>query len=222
MSGYTVVDPPSVVSTHLTEIIKRHAHELLGREETKQLIDHLKESYPALVEEVTPNILSIGEIQKVLTKLLKENISIRNLPVIFETLADYGPMSKDIDLITEYVRQALARQISKQMTVPGEPLYVITLGGKVEKQIADSVQQTEHGNFVALDPNDSQRILEAASGETERLQQMGQAPVILCSPAVRMYVRQLLERYLPHVQILSYNELEAEVEVQSVGVVNSE
>ncbi|WP_017727328.1 flagellar biosynthesis protein FlhA [Halalkalibacterium ligniniphilum] len=220
LSGYTVVDPPSVVSTHLTEVIKRHAHELLGRQETKQLVDHLKESYPALVEEVTPNTLSIGEIQKVLTKLLKEGISIRNLPVIFETLADYGQMTKDMDLVTEYVRQALSRQISKQFISPGEPLYVITLAGAVEKAIADGVQQTEHGNFVSMDPNMSQKILEAAASETDRLAQMGQVPIILCSPAVRMYVRQLFERYLAHVPILSYNELEPDVEVQSVGVVN--
>ncbi|MCL7746484.1 flagellar biosynthesis protein FlhA [Halalkalibacter alkaliphilus] len=222
LSGYTVVDPPSVVSTHLTEVIKRHAHELLGRQETKQLVDHLKETYPALVEEVTPNSLSTGEVQKVLTNLLKENVSIRNLPIIFETLADYGHMTKDMDLVTEYVRQSLSRQISKQMTTPGEPLYVITLSGQVEKKVADSVQQTEHGNFISMDPNISQAILEAAASETDRLSQMGQQAVILCSPAVRMYVRQLLERYLPHVPILSYNELEANVEVQSVGVVNIE
>ncbi len=222
LSGYTVVDPPSVVSTHLTEVIKRHAYELLGRQETKQLVDHLKESYPTLVEEVTPGTLSIGEIQKVLRNLLKENISIRNLPVIFETLADYGQMTKDMDLITEYVRQALARQISRELTTEGEPLYVITLSGRVEKQVADSVQQTEHGNFISMDPSVSQKILESAATETDRLQQMGQVPVILCSPAVRMYVRQLLERYLPHIPVLSYNELEADVEVQSVGVVSVE
>jgi flagellar biosynthesis protein FlhA len=222
LSGYTVVDPPSVVSTHLTEVIKRHAHELLGRQETKQLVDHLKETYPALVEEVTPNTLATGEIQKVLTNLLKENVSIRNLPVIFETLADYGHMTKDMDLVTEYVRQSLSRQISKQMVTRGEPLYVITLSGQVEKKVADAVQQTERGNFISMDPKDSQAILESAATETDRLSQMGQQPLILCSPAVRMYVRQLLERYLRHVPVLSYNELEADVEVQSVGVVNVE
>ncbi|TES56893.1 flagellar biosynthesis protein FlhA [Halalkalibacterium halodurans] len=205
LSGYTVVDPPSVVSTHLTEVIKRHAHELIGRQETKQLVDHLKEAYPALVEEVT-NTLSIGEIQKVLTNLLKEHISIRNLPTIFETIADYGQMTKDMDLLTEYVRQSLSRQISKQFAQQGEPLYVVTLSGMVEKMIADGVQQTEHGNFVSIDPDQSQKIIEAAAQEADRLSQMGQPPVILCSPAVRMYVRQLLERYLPQVPILSYNE----------------
>lgn len=220
LSGYTVVDPPSVVSTHLTEIIKRHAHELLGRQETKQLIDHLKEAYPTLVEDVTPNPLSVGEIQKVLANLLKEKVSIRNLPIIFETLADYGQMTKDTDLITEYARQSLSRQISKQYAPSGEPLYVITVSGAVEKMVAEAVQQTEHGNFLTLDPNNSQAIIEAINYEVERVSEMGQMPIVLCSPAVRMYVRQLIERYLPQIPVLSYNELEPTIEVQSVGVVN--
>ncbi|MCM2604599.1 flagellar biosynthesis protein FlhA [Rossellomorea marisflavi] len=218
--GYTVVDPPSVVSTHLTEIIKTHAHDLLGRQETKQLIDHLKESYPILVEEVTPNPLSIGEIQKVLAKLLKEHVSIRNLPVIFETLADYGKMSSDTDLLAEYVRQALARQITSQYAGDEAMLKVVTVSGKVEKKIADSIQQTEHGNFLSLDPGDSQEILESVASQVEQVSLMEESPVILCSPAVRMYIRQMTERYFPQVPILSYNELEANVEVQSLGVVN--
>ncbi|MEN0643818.1 flagellar biosynthesis protein FlhA [Alkalicoccobacillus gibsonii] len=222
MSGYTVVDPPSVVSTHLTEIIKRHAHELLGRQETRQLIDHLKETYPVLVEETTPSLLSIGDIQRVLTNLLKEHVSIRNLPMIFETLADYGQMTKDMDLLTEYVRQSLSRQISTQVSTKNEPLYVVTLSGAVEKLVADSVQQTEHGSFLSMDPAHSQKILDSAVEETNRLSQMGQSAILLCSPAVRMYVRQLLERYLPNVPVLSYNELEVDIEVQSVGVVKAE
>lgn len=220
LSGYTVVDPPSVVSTHLTEVIKRHAHELLGRQETKQLIDHLKESYPTLVEDVTPNPLTIGEVQKVLANLLKEKISIRNLPTIFETLADYGQMTKDTDLITEYVRQSLSRQITKQYTSGGDPLYVITMSGSVEKVVAEAIQQTEHGNFLSLDPNSSQQIVDNILYEIERMNEMGQMPILLCSPAVRMYIRHLIERYLPHVPVLSYNELEPTIEVQSVGVVN--
>jgi flagellar biosynthesis protein FlhA len=219
-SGYTVVDPPSVVSTHLTEIIKKHAHELIGRQETKQLVDHLKETYPAIVEEVTPDALTIGEIQKVLSKLLKEHISIRNLAVIFETLADFAKMTKDTDLLTEYVRQGLSRQISKSYSSENEPLHVITLGGSVEKKIADSVQQTEHGNYLSLDPNDSQSIFDSITRELETSRNFDQSAVILCSPAVRMYVRQLIERYLPDVAVLSYNELEPELEVKSVGVVN--
>ncbi|MGM7635825.1 flagellar biosynthesis protein FlhA [Bacillus sp. Hm123] len=218
--GYTVVDPPSVVSTHLTEVIKANAHELLGRQETQQLIEHLKEAYPILVEEVTPNPLSVGEVQKVLAKLLKENISIRNLPIIFETLADFGKMSSDTDLLTEYVRQALSRQITRQYLEDNDSLKVITLSGGIEKLIADSVQQTEHGNFLSLDPMDSQRILEAMATQVEQITFMQQTPIILCSPAIRMYMKQLSERYFPQLPILSYNELEPSVEVQSVGVVS--
>jgi flagellar biosynthesis protein FlhA len=220
MLGYTVVDPPSVVSTHITEVLKAHAHELLGRQETKQLIDHLKESYPVLVDEVTPNPLSIGEVQKVLAKLLKEKVSIRNLPLIFETLADFARVTTDTDILTEYVRQALARQITNQYVIPGEPLKVITLSGKVEKTIADAVQQTEYGSYLSLDPERSQSIIEAIAAQLEQHPFANQTPILLCSPAVRMYVRQLTERYFPNLPILSYNELEANVEVQSVGMVD--
>lgn len=218
--GYTVVDPPSVVSTHITEVIKSNAHELLGRQETKQLIDHIKESYPILVEEVTPNPLSVGEVQKVLAKLLRENVSIRNLPIIFETLADFGKVTSDTDVLAEYTRQALARQITNQYSSNGQTLKVVTVSGKIEKIIADGVQQTEHGNYLSIDPTLSQTILESIAGQVEQLSLMEQTPIVLCSPAVRMYVRQLTERYFPQIPILSYNELEANVEVQSVGVVN--
>ncbi|WP_077617831.1 flagellar biosynthesis protein FlhA [Bacillus sinesaloumensis] len=220
MQGYTVVDPPSVVSTHITEVIRRNAHDLLGRQETKQLIDHLKESYPILVEEVTPTPLSVGDIQKVLAKLLKENVSIRNLPIIFETLADFGRMTTDTDLLAEYVRQSLARQITNQFIVPGETMKVVTLSGKVEKAVADGVQQTEHGNYLSIEPQISQSIIESIAKQIENVSIQEQSPILLCSPAVRMYVRQLIERYFPQVPVLSYNELEANVEVQSVGVVN--
>lgn len=220
MYGYTVVDPPSVVSTHLTEIIRANAHELLGRQETKQLIDHLRESHPILVEELTPTPLSTGEIQKVLGKLLRENVSVRNLPIIFETLADYAKLTSDTDILTEYVRQSLARQITAQYVGDSSILKVITVSGKVEKMIADSIQQTDHGNYLAMDPQDSQTVLETIAAEVERVSFMEQSAIILCSPAVRMYLRQLTERYFPQIPVLSYNELDASVEIQSVGVVN--
>lgn len=220
MYGYTVVDPPSVVSTHLTEIIRANAHELLGRQETKQLIDHLRESHPILVEELTPAPLSTGEIQKVLGKLLRENVSVRNLPIIFETLADYAKLTSDTDILAEYVRQALARQITAQYVGDSSVLKVITVSGKVEKMIADSIQQTDHGNYLAMDPQDSQTVLETIAAEVERVSFMEQSAIILCSPAVRMYLRQLTERYFPQIPVLSYNELDASVEIQSVGVVN--
>ncbi|MFZ0371296.1 MAG: flagellar biosynthesis protein FlhA [Halobacillus sp.] len=220
LSGYTVVDPPSVVSTHITEVIKQHAHSLLGRQETQQLIDHLKESYPILVAEVTPEPLSVGDVQKVLAKLLRENVSINNLPVIFETLADFGRMTTDTDLLAEYARQSLAAQLTRQYMKEDQSVKVITVSGKVEKIIADNIQQTEHGSYLALDPESQQSIISAVAAQVEQISLQEETAVLLCSPAVRMYIKQLLERFLPQVVVLSYNELEPTVEVQSVGVVN--
>lgn len=220
MYGYTVVDPPSVVSTHLTEIIRANAADLLGRQETKQLIDHLRETHGILVDELTPSPLAVGDIQKVLGRLLQENVSVRNLPVIFETLADYSKLTSDTDILTEYVRQALARQITAQHTNGQTTLKVITISGRIEKMLADSIQQTEHGNYLAMDPEESQNILEAIAKEVERVSFMEQSSILLSSPAVRMYLRQLTERYFPQIPVLSYNELDAAIEIQSVGMVN--
>ncbi|MFC7061194.1 flagellar biosynthesis protein FlhA [Halobacillus seohaensis] len=220
LSGYTVVDPPSVVSTHITEVIKKNAYQLLGRQETQQLIDHLKESYPILVDEVTPEPLSIGDVQKVLAKLLKENVSVKNLPVIFETLADFGKMTNDTDLLAEYARQALASQITNQYQNEGQSLRVITVSGKIEKLIADHVQQTEHGSYLSLDPDSQQSIIKAVSEQVDQVSLQEEMAILLCSPAVRMYVKQLLDRFFPQVVVLSYNELDPNAEVESVGVVN--
>lgn len=220
MLGYTVVDPPSVVSTHLTEELKRNAHVLLGRQETKELIDHLKEDYSILVEEVTPDPLSIGDVQKVLAKLLKENISIRNLPVIFETLADFGKMTNDTDLLAEYVRQALSKQITKQFVGDRDTLHVITLSSEIENTIMNNIQQTEHGNYLALDPQMQEKIVQNIYNKIEKVSFEYDHIVILCSPTIRMYVKQLIERTLPQIAVLSYNELEPNVQVQSVGVVD--
>lgn len=218
-AGYTVVDPPSVVATHLTEVLKQHAHELLGRQETKALLDAVKEHAPALVEELVPNVLSVGDIQRVLVKLLRERVSIRNLVTILETLADYGRYTKDPDILTEHVRQALARQITRQYVQPGEPLYVATLDPETEKRIADSAQQTEHGSYVVLDPEVAQRFYRSVNEAVSQLLQSGRQPILLTAPGVRPYVRQLVERVLPDVPVLSYAELEPNVEVRSVGVV---
>ncbi|MEW9667651.1 flagellar biosynthesis protein FlhA [Ammoniphilus sp. 3BR4] len=220
LAGYTVVDPPSVVATHLSEVIKKYAHELLSRQDTKSLVDNLKEQAPALVEEVLPSIMTIGDIQKVLQKLLKEKISIRNLHAIMEALADYGQYTKDPDLLTEYVRQSLSRQITLQYAEPGQTLHVITAGPGLEKTISECVQQTEQGSYLAVDPDLSQRIYQILSEQVQRLMNMGHQPILLTSPAIRMYTRQLLERMFPDLPVLSYSEIEADIEVQSLGVVN--
>ncbi|MFB6363981.1 flagellar biosynthesis protein FlhA [Paenibacillus elgii] len=220
LSGYTVVDPPSVVATHLTEIIKKHAHELLGRQETKALIENVKEHHPALVDDLIPNVLSIGDVQKVLVKLLREKISVRDLVTILETLADYGTYTKDPEVLTEYVRQGLSRQITQQYMTGGESLKVITVGPTLEKKIAESVQQSDQGSYLALDPTSSQVIYQKVTDQVTKLLQAGQQPIVLTSPTIRMYLRQLLERTMQDIPVLSYSELEPSVEIQSMGVVN--
>nr|WP_134686213.1 flagellar biosynthesis protein FlhA [Brevibacillus migulae] len=220
LSSYTVVDPPSVVATHLTEIIKRHAHELLGRQETRALIDNIRETMPVLVDELIPGLLSIGDVQKVLQKLLKEKISIRNLSMILEALADQAVYTKDTDVLTEYARQALSRQITLQFSEQGQPLRVITAGPGLEKAISERVEQTEQGTYLAIDPETSQQIYENLTEQVNRMVNAGQQPIILASPAIRMYMRQLMERMMPDIPVISYSELEPHVEVQSVGMVN--
>ncbi|WP_025691008.1 flagellar biosynthesis protein FlhA [Paenibacillus zanthoxyli] len=220
LAGYTVVDPPSVVATHLTELIKRYGHELIGRQETKMLVDNIRENYPVLVDELIPSVLTVGDLQKVLAKLLREKISIRDLVTIFETLADYGTYTKDPDVLTEYVRQSLSRQITQQFSQSGETLKVITVGPTLEKKIAESVQQSEHGSYLALDPVSTQTVYQRLMEQINRLLQSGQQPIVLTSPTIRMYLRQVIERTMQDIPVLSYSELEPNIEIQSVGVVN--
>jgi flagellar biosynthesis protein FlhA len=220
MAGFTVVDPPSVVATHLTEIIKHHAYELLGRQETQAMINFVKEQHAALVEELTPQKLSVGEIQKVLSKLLKEKVSIRNLAQIFETLADHAVYTKDADLLAEYVRQSLARQITRQYVREDNELQVITVGPGLEKVLKEHIQETEQGSYLALDPMTTQTVFQNIQKEIGRVSAMGIQAVFLTAPSVRMFLRQLVERVAPQAAVLSYNELESDVAIQSVGVVN--
>ncbi len=208
------------MSTHITEIIKKYASQLLGREETKQLIEHLKGTHPTLVEEVTPEPLSTGDVQKVLAKLLSEQVSIKNLPIIFETLADFGKMTTDTDLLAEYCRQSLSLQITKQYMDEQGIINVITISPNIEKLIAEHIHKTDHGNFLNLDPENQQKIIEAINQERNKAFIQDGTAIVLCSPAVRMYIKQLISRHLPDVVVLSYNELEPDVDVESSGVVN--
>jgi len=219
MMGYTVVDPPSIIATHLTEIIKAHAGELLGRQEVQKLLDNLKESYPALVDEVLPKTLSLGEIHKVLVNLLKENISIRDLVTIMETLADYGTMTKDPDILTEYVRQSLSRYITKRF-INGKKAKFITLSQELEQTIIDSVKQTDYGTYISLDPAITQAIAKSLMKEIQKFISIGEQPMVLTSPSVRMYFKRIAEGISPGIIVLSYNEIDPSVEVQSIGMVN--
>ncbi len=217
--GYTVVDPSSVISTHLTEIIKQHAHELLGRQEVKTLIDNVAENNSTLVEELVPKVLSVGEIQKVLGNLLKEGISIRDIVTVLETLADYALITRDIDMLTEYVRQSLFRSITKQF-INAKKAKVITLDPSIEQKIMESIQQTEHGSYLNLDPTSTQSILNKLAEQIQKLISVGEQPIILTAPIVRLYFKRLSEQLTPDLVVLSYNEIDPKVEVQSVGVVN--
>jgi len=216
--GYTVVDPPSVIATHLTEIIKRNSYELLGRQDVKILIDNVKEEHPAVVDEVVPKILSVGEVQKVLVNLLKEQISIRDMVTILETLADYSPITRDPDMLTEYVRQRLSRNITNKY-VEGSNLKVITLDGNLEQLIMNSINQTETGSYLSLEPDKIQRILNSMIQNIEKLTSIGEQPVVLTAPIVRIYFKRLTEQITKDLVVLSYNEIDSSVEVQSLGMV---
>jgi flagellar biosynthesis protein FlhA len=216
--GYTVVDPSSIISTHLTEIIKKYAYELLGRQEVKTLIDNVKESQSALVDELVPKLMSYGEIQKVLSNLLREKVSIRDLVTILETLADYCLITKDANMLSEYVRQALGRTITKQY-IPDKGAKVVMLEPDVEKLIMESIKQSEHGSYLSLEPSVTQVILNNLSIEIQKLVSIGEQPIVITAPIVRYYFKSLTEQIIPDLIVLSYNELDSDVDIQSIGTV---
>ncbi len=219
--GYTVVDPPSIIATHLTEIIRQYISELLTRQDVQNLVNNLKESNPSLVEELVPKLLGLGEIQKVLQNLLREGISIRDLLTIMETLADYAPSTRDTDILTEYVRQSLKRAISTKYFPAHETTNVVTLDPKVEQEIMNSVKQTESGAFLNLDPSRSKAIIDSVGREIQKLENLGKNPIIITSPIVRTYFKRLTEDYYRDLVVVSYNEVESNVELQSVGMVTA-
>ncbi len=222
LKGCTVVDVATVLITHITEVIRSHAFELLGRQEVKEMVEMVRESRPAVVEELIPDLMGIGEVQKILQNLLRENIPLQDLPTILETLADYAITTKDADVLTEYVRQSLARTISGQHSENGRKLQVITLDPALEKRVADSLQQTVHGTFPVMEPEVSQRILQGTANLVEKLRGKGISPVVLTSPRIRMPFRRLMERYLPDLPVLSLSEILPQVDVQSVGVLKED
>jgi len=219
--GYTVVDPPSIIATHLTEIIRQHIAELLSRQDVQNLVNNLKESHPSLVDELVPKLLGLGEIQKVLQNLLKEGISIRDLLSILETLADYAPTTRDTDILTEYVRQSLKRAISVKYFTSHETTSVVTLDPKIEQDIMGSVKQTETGAYINLDPAKTKSIINSVGNEVQKLENLGKNPIVITSPIVRMYFKRLTEDYYRDLIVVSYNEIESNVELQSVGMVTA-
>ena len=217
--GYTVVDPPSIIATHLTEVIRQHIAELLTRQDVQNLINNIKDNNTTLIDELVPKLMGVGEIQKVLQNLLEEGISIRDLVTIFETLADHAAVTRDPDILTEYVRQALKRAISSKYFPVGEVTNVVTVDPSIEQEIMNSVKNTEQGSYLSLDPERSKKIIESLGNELKKLEDMGKNPIVITSPIVRMYFRNLAKDYYKDIIVISYNEVESNVELQSVGMV---
>ncbi len=217
--GYTVVDPPSIIATHLTEVIKSHLAELLTRQDVQGLVNNVKENHPTLIEELIPKLLNIGEVQKVLQNLLSEEISIRDLVTIFETLADHAAVTRDTDVLTEYVRQSLKRAISNKYFPSNETTSVVTLDPKAEQEIMNSVKQTEQGAYLTLTPEKTRSIMKSVEEQVGKLESLGKNPIVITSPIVRAYFKRLTQDYFKDLVVVSYSEVESNVELQSVGMV---
>ncbi len=219
--GYTVVDPPSIIATHLTEIIRQYISELLTRQDVQNLVNNLKETNPSLVEELVPKQLGLGEIQKVLQNLLKEGISIRDLLTIFETLEDYDSPTRDTNILTPNLRQSLKRAISSKFFPANEKTSDVSLDPKLEQEIKACVKQTETGAYLTLDPEKTKAIMKSVGTETAKLENLGKNPIVITSPIVRMYFKRLTEEYYKDLIVVSYNEIESNIELQSVGMVTA-
>jgi flagellar biosynthesis protein FlhA len=218
-AGYTTVDLSTVVATHLSELFKKHADELLSRQTIQHLLDSLTEAQPRLVEELTPGLLSLGVIQKVLQNLIRERVPIRDLQTICETLADQAFITKDPDILTEYVRQALARTITKVYETEEGVLNVLTIQPELEEKVSRGIQKSDQGSYLALEPGFLQRFVQVANNEVKRILNLGHHPVILSNPLIRRHIRRLLERFMPEVVVIAHNELSSPLEIKSVGII---
>jgi flagellar biosynthesis protein FlhA len=217
--GFVVVDPATVVTTHLTELVKSHADELLGRQEVQSLLDNLSASYPKVLNELVPKIVPVGILQKVLQRLLKERLSIRNLLAIIETLGDYVAMTKNVDLLTGYVRQSLARAITKQYQDDEGNISVVMLSPDIEDMISHSIQHTEYESFVSPDPGMVKRLIGNLQNVVSTFTSKGLQPIVLCSPNTRIHLRKILERFFPNIIVLSHNEITHDANIKSLGMV---
>ncbi len=216
--GYTVVDSSSIISTHLTEIIKRHTYELLTRQDVKQLVDNISEQNQTLIEELIPNQMGYGDIQKILANLLREKVSVRDLVTILETLADYASATRDTNVLTEYVRQSLKRQISNEL-FPDSYAEVVVLDPELEEELMTAIKNGENGTYIAFSPERTDTLVEAISIQVRNLLESGFQPILVTIPIVRFYLKQLTEAYLPDLIVLSYNEIDKNVQIQAQGTV---
>jgi flagellar biosynthesis protein FlhA len=220
LAGYTVVDNVTVMATHLTEVLRKHAAELLGRQEVQSLLNNLARTYPKAVEELVPNLLSLGGVQKVLQNLLKEQVPVKDMLTIVETLADYSPMTKDPEVLTEYVRHKLARSIIGQYMGDDGRLKLITMSPEVEDILIKNIQKTEHGSYLAVDPGTADRLLESIKHESEKAMMKNVQPVLLTSPALRRHLRKMVEYFVPSLKVLSHSEMMSDMKFTSIGEVS--
>ncbi|NQU62960.1 MAG: flagellar biosynthesis protein FlhA [SAR324 cluster bacterium] len=222
IAGYTVVDVPTVVSTHLTEIIKTQAPEFLGRQEVQKLLDKVAENEPKIIEELIPDLLGLGTIQRVLQNLLRENVSIRDLNTILETMADIAQYTKMPDILTEHVREALSRNISRQYQTDDGTIPLMTLDQEIENKIAQSIQETGQGSYLGIDPATGEAIISAIQHSLETFSMFNYQPIILCSPVVRIHLKRLTERAISNLVVLSHNEISPDVRIESLGFISLE
>jgi flagellar biosynthesis protein FlhA len=220
INGYTVVDSTTVVATHVSEIIKRYSHELVGRQEMQQLLDNVAVTAPKVVDELIPNLLNLGTVLRVVKSLLKEGVSVRDMRTILESLADYASLTKDPDVLTEFVRQGLGRFIVDQYKLEDETLFLVTIDREVEDMIAEAIQPSDQGSYLAIEPAVAQQIISSVRSMSERFGASGAQPLLLASPSIRRHVRKLIERFVPHMAVLSHNEIPQNVKIQSLGVVS--
>jgi len=221
IAGYTLIDPTSVIITHLSEIIKNYSHELLSRQDVKTMLDKLKHTNPTIVEDIVPNIVSPAYLQKVLCLLLKEGVPIRDLQTILETIADNQHNMKDVDITTEYVRQALKRTITRRFSDGGQ-IRVLTLDTETENKIVASVKKSEQGSYLAMDPQTIQVLIASLNEQIDKVKDVVPMPIVLTSPIVRIYFKKLIDQFIPNVTVLSFSEIDNSVQIQAVGNVTIE
>ncbi|MEG1993785.1 MAG: flagellar biosynthesis protein FlhA, partial [Oscillospiraceae bacterium] len=219
LAGYTLIDPTSVIITHLSEVIRIHIYELLNRQEVQNLLENLKATNETIVSEVVPSVISLSDLQKVLSNLLRESVPIRDMQTILETLGDYGTSIRDTDILTEYTRQSLKRTISHKFSEANQ-LRVISVDSEIEDMIMSAIKKSEHGSYLALDPNSIQRIITATSEQIDKVKNAVQIPIILTSPITRLYLKKLLDQFFPSIVVLSYSEIETNIQIQALGSVS--
>jgi flagellar biosynthesis protein FlhA len=219
--GYTVVDLATILTTHLSDVIRRHAHELVGRQEVQKMLDTLKVSHPKVVEELVPNLMSLGGVVRVIQNLLNEQVPVRDMLTIMEALADWAPSTKQVDILTEYVRQALARTISSLYQNDDGMLHVLTLNQPVEKRVSESLQKTDQGMYLAIDPAYAKSMMDDLTIRMEDFHSLGVQPVLVCSAQIRSHFKKLSDRFIPGLVVLSYDEIVSNAKIKIIGTVEA-